>query len=44
MANNLVMQDQDVVFVPRRFYTNFGEVMTVVSQLVPWYYFTRNFK
>jgi protein involved in polysaccharide export with SLBB domain len=40
---NILMQDQDIVFVPRRFYTNFQEVMVIVSQLVPWYYFTKNF-
>jgi protein involved in polysaccharide export with SLBB domain len=40
---NILMQDQDIVFVPRRFYTNFQEVMTIVSQMVPWYYFLKNF-
>jgi protein involved in polysaccharide export with SLBB domain len=40
---NILMQDQDIVFVPRRFYTNFQEVMQIVSQLVPWYYLTKNF-
>jgi protein involved in polysaccharide export with SLBB domain len=43
LDKNILMQDQDIVFVPRRFYTNFQEVMTVVSQLVPWYYFAKNF-
>jgi protein involved in polysaccharide export with SLBB domain len=40
---NILMQDQDIVFVPRRFYTNFQEIMQIVSQLVPWYYFMKNF-
>jgi protein involved in polysaccharide export with SLBB domain len=43
LDKNILMQDQDIVFVPRRFYTNFQEVMTIVSQLVPWYYLTKNF-
>lgn len=42
VANNLILRDQDVVFVPRRFYTNFREVMQVLGQLLPWYYFARN--
>jgi protein involved in polysaccharide export with SLBB domain len=40
---NILMQDQDIVFVPRRFYTNFQEVMGIISQMVPWYYFMKNF-
>lgn len=40
---NILMQDQDIVFVPRRFYTNFQEIMQIVSQLVPWYYFVKNY-
>ena len=43
LDKNILMQDQDIVFVPRRFYTNFQEVMTIISQLVPWYYFAKNF-
>jgi protein involved in polysaccharide export with SLBB domain len=44
MDENLVLQDQDLLFVPRRFYTNFNEVMSVIASLVPWYYFAANFK
>jgi protein involved in polysaccharide export with SLBB domain len=43
LDKNILMQDQDIVFVPRRFYTNFQEVMMIVSQLLPWYYFMKNF-
>jgi protein involved in polysaccharide export with SLBB domain len=43
LDKNILMQDQDIVFVPRRFYTNFQEIMGIVSQLVPWYYFLKNF-
>jgi protein involved in polysaccharide export with SLBB domain len=44
LENNILLQDQDIVFVPRRFLTNFQEVMSIVTQLVPWYYFIANFK
>jgi protein involved in polysaccharide export with SLBB domain len=40
---NILLQDQDIIFVPRRFYTNFNEVMTVLGQILPWYYFVRLF-
>jgi protein involved in polysaccharide export with SLBB domain len=43
IEQNLFLRDQDVVFVPRRFYTNFAEVFSVLSTLLPWYYFVRNF-
>jgi polysaccharide export outer membrane protein len=43
LDKNILMQDQDIVFVPRRFLTNFQEVMQIVSELVPWYYFMKNF-
>jgi protein involved in polysaccharide export with SLBB domain len=40
---NVPLQDQDIVFVPRRFYTGFREVMSVLGSLLPWYYFANNF-
>jgi protein involved in polysaccharide export with SLBB domain len=40
---NILMQDQDIVFVPRRFYTNLSEVVQIVAQTLPWYYFLKNF-
>jgi protein involved in polysaccharide export with SLBB domain len=43
VEKNILLQDQDIVFVPRRFYTNFQEIMQIVSQMVPWYYFLKNF-
>jgi protein involved in polysaccharide export with SLBB domain len=44
MAENLELRDQDLLFVPRRFFTTFNEVMSVIASLVPWYYFAANFK
>lgn len=40
---NVPLRDQDIVFVPRRFYTGFREVMSVLGTLLPWYYFANNF-
>jgi Periplasmic protein involved in polysaccharide export len=43
MDRNVLIQDQDVVFVPRRLYTNVMEVFSLLTQVVPWYYFVKNF-
>jgi protein involved in polysaccharide export with SLBB domain len=40
---NMELQDQDIIFVPRRFYTGFREVMYGLSLTMPWYYFMRLF-
>lgn len=42
IQDNIALKDQDIVFIPRRFYTNLREVSTVVGTLLPWYYFVRN--
>ncbi|MBN1981407.1 MAG: polysaccharide biosynthesis/export family protein [Chitinivibrionales bacterium] len=41
---NVVLQDQDIIYVPRRFLTNFNEVMSVLGGLMPWYLFFGNLK
>ncbi|MBN2038037.1 MAG: polysaccharide export protein [Chitinispirillaceae bacterium] len=38
---NLELQDQDIIFVPRRLYTTFREVMYGLSLVMPWYYVMR---
>lgn len=35
--NNIQLQDQDIVFVPRRFMTGFKEVFSALSLVLPWY-------
>jgi polysaccharide biosynthesis/export protein len=40
---NIELQDQDVVFVPRRFMTNAREVLSFVGVMLPYYYFFKNF-
>jgi protein involved in polysaccharide export with SLBB domain len=40
---NIALQDDDIIFVPRRIYTTFNEVMTVIAQLLPWYYYVKIF-
>lgn len=43
LSNNILLQDQDILYVPRRFITNMTEVMSVVQNVLPWYYFIKNF-
>lgn len=43
LDKNIALQDQDVVFVPRRFYTNINEVMTLLGGFLPWYYYLKLF-
>jgi polysaccharide export outer membrane protein len=43
VQNNMLLDKQDIVFVPRRFYTNFNEVISIISRFLPWYYFVQNF-
>jgi hypothetical protein len=43
MDRNVLLQDQDVVFVPRRLFTNVMEFFSLLTQVVPWYYFVKNF-
>ena len=38
---NIPLQDQDIIFVPRRFLTNFREVMSALSLVMPEYYILR---
>jgi protein involved in polysaccharide export with SLBB domain len=38
---NIELQDQDIIFVPRRFYTSFRETMYGLSLVMPWYYILR---
>ena len=35
--NNIQLQDQDIIFVPRRFMTGFKEVFSALSLVLPWY-------
>jgi protein involved in polysaccharide export with SLBB domain len=43
LDQNIELQDQDIIFVPRRFYSTFREVMSGLSMVMPWYYFMRIF-
>jgi protein involved in polysaccharide export with SLBB domain len=43
LSNNVLLQDQDILFVPRRLVTDIAEVLNSVSPFVPWYYFIKNF-
>ena len=41
--NNIVLRDQDIIFVPRRFITGFKEVVTVLNSVLPWWLIVRTF-
>ena len=38
---NIPLQDQDIIFVPRRFLTNYKEVISALSLVMPSYYILR---
>ena len=40
---NMALQDQDIVFVPRRFITGFKEVVSVLNAVLPWWLIVRTF-
>jgi len=42
VADNIVLQDQDIIFIPRRFLTTYNEVMSTLGGLIPWYFFINN--
>lgn len=43
MDQNIVMQDQDIVFVPWRLIENVKELLTDLSMVMPWYYYVQTF-
>jgi protein involved in polysaccharide export with SLBB domain len=43
IEQNMELQDQDIIFVPRRFYSTFKEVIYALSVVTPWYYILRVF-
>lgn len=40
---NIALRDQDIVFVPRRLYTNLKEVAQIIGPFISWVYMARNF-
>lgn len=43
IENNLPMQDQDIVFIPTRLFSSATEVLKTLADVLPWYYFVKNF-
>jgi polysaccharide export outer membrane protein len=37
IENNFLVQDQDIVFVPRRLINNLRELSSIIGTLMPWY-------
>lgn len=44
VENNIVMQDQDIIFIPARLFSSATEVISALSNVLPWYYFLNNFR
>lgn len=44
LSNNVLLQDQDILFVPKRLLVNLAEVLVMVSPFMPLYYYVKNFK
>ena len=44
LSNNILLQDQDILYVPRRLLVSLAEVLNLVSPFMPLYYYVQNFK
>jgi protein involved in polysaccharide export with SLBB domain len=43
IENNLTMQDQDIVYIPKSLISGISEILTKLGSVLPWYYFVKNF-
>jgi protein involved in polysaccharide export with SLBB domain len=43
LSNNILLQDQDILYVPRTLITRMSEVMALIQNVLPWWYFVKNF-
>lgn len=43
LSNNILLQDQDILYVPRTLITRMSEVMALIQNVLPWWYFIKNF-
>jgi polysaccharide biosynthesis/export protein len=44
LGNNILLQDQDILYVPKRLIVSLAEVLNLVSPFMPLYYYLVNFK
>jgi protein involved in polysaccharide export with SLBB domain len=44
LSNNILLQDQDILYVPRRLIVSLAEVLNLVSPFMPLYYYVKNFQ
>jgi protein involved in polysaccharide export with SLBB domain len=44
LSNNILLQDQDILYVPKRLLISLAEVLNLVSPFMPLYYYLINFK
>ncbi|MBD3391576.1 MAG: hypothetical protein GF410_06100 [Chitinivibrionales bacterium] len=42
LDKNILLQNQDIVFVPPRFLSSTKEVLSTVGEFIPWYFFVRS--
>jgi polysaccharide biosynthesis/export protein len=43
LENNLVINDQDIIFIPESLLSSVTDVFMKLGSVLPWYYFLRNF-
>jgi protein involved in polysaccharide export with SLBB domain len=43
VERNIIIQDQDIVYLPESLYSNIKEILTTLGTVLPWYYFMKNF-
>jgi len=43
LNNNMAIQDNDIVYIPKRFISSFSEVLTSLTAILPWYSFFSGF-
>jgi protein involved in polysaccharide export with SLBB domain len=44
LSNNILLQDQDILYVPKRLLVSLAEVLNLVSPFMPLYYYAKNFQ
>jgi protein involved in polysaccharide export with SLBB domain len=43
LERNLIMQDQDIIYIPKNMIYSITDVLAKLGSVLPWYYFSKNF-
>jgi len=43
IESNIVMQDQDILYIPKNMLYSITDVLAKLGSVLPWYYFSKNF-